>query len=33
VTWITKKNYKQLFAQKWLTKKEVCVGQYAKYCK
>jgi D-xylose transport system substrate-binding protein len=33
VTWITKKNYKQLFTQKWLTKKEVCVGQYAKYCK
>jgi D-xylose transport system substrate-binding protein len=33
VTWITKKNYKQLFKQKWLTKKEVCVGQYKKYCK
>lgn len=33
VTWITKKNYKQLFKQKWLTKSEVCVGQYKKYCK
>jgi D-xylose transport system substrate-binding protein len=33
VTWITKKNYKTLFAQKWLTKSEVCVGQYKKYCK
>jgi D-xylose transport system substrate-binding protein len=33
VSWITKKNYKQLFAQHWLTRKEVCIGQYAKYCK
>ncbi|HEY2310447.1 MAG TPA: substrate-binding domain-containing protein [Gaiellaceae bacterium] len=33
ITWITKKNYKQLFTQKWLTKSEVCVGQYKKYCK
>jgi D-xylose transport system substrate-binding protein len=33
VTWITKNNYKQLFAQKWLTKSEVCIGQYKKYCK
>jgi len=33
VTWITKKNYKQLFAQHWLTKSEVCIGQYAKFCK
>ena len=33
VTWITKKNYKQLFAQGWLTKSEVCIGQYKKYCK
>src|ERR1700751_3269586 len=33
VTWITKKNYKQLFAQHWLTKIEVCIGQYAKFCK
>ena len=33
VTWITKKNYTQLFKQKWLKKSEVCIGQYAKYCK
>ncbi|HEU5477822.1 MAG TPA: substrate-binding domain-containing protein [Gaiellaceae bacterium] len=33
VTWITKKNYKQLFTQHWLTKKEVCIGQYKKFCK
>jgi D-xylose transport system substrate-binding protein len=33
ITWITKKNYKSLFAQHWLTKSEVCVGQYKKYCK
>jgi len=33
VKWITKKNYKQLFTQKWLTRGEVCVGQYKKYCK
>jgi D-xylose transport system substrate-binding protein len=33
VTWITKKNYKQLFTQHWLTKSEVCIGQYKKYCK
>ena len=33
VTWITKKNYKQLFTQKWLSRSEVCVGQYKKYCK
>jgi D-xylose transport system substrate-binding protein len=33
ITWITKKNYKQLFAQKWLSKSQVCIGQYAKYCK
>jgi D-xylose transport system substrate-binding protein len=33
VQWITKANYKQLFAQGWLKKSEVCVGQYAKYCK
>ncbi len=33
VQWITKKNYKQLFAQHWLKKSEVCIGQYAKYCK
>ncbi|HET9115163.1 MAG TPA: substrate-binding domain-containing protein [Gaiellaceae bacterium] len=33
VTWITKKNYKQLFVQRWLTKSQVCIGQYKKYCK
>jgi D-xylose transport system substrate-binding protein len=32
VTWITKKNYKTLFAQHWLKKSEVCIGQYKKYC-
>jgi D-xylose transport system substrate-binding protein len=32
VTWITKKNYTTLFAQKWIKKSDVCVGQYAKYC-
>jgi D-xylose transport system substrate-binding protein len=33
VTWITKKNYKQLFKQHWLKKSAVCSGQYKKYCK
>jgi D-xylose transport system substrate-binding protein len=33
VTWITKKNYQQLFTQHWLKKSEVCIGQYKKYCK
>jgi len=33
VTWITKKNYKTLFTQKWLKPSEVCIGQYKKYCK
>ena len=33
VTWITKKNYKQLFTQHWLKKSEVCIGQYKKFCK
>ena len=33
VTWITKKNYKQLFAQHWLSKSQVCIGQYKKFCK
>jgi D-xylose transport system substrate-binding protein len=33
VKWITKKNYKQLFKQHWLTRGEVCSGQYKKYCK
>ncbi|MFL5959029.1 MAG: substrate-binding domain-containing protein [Gaiellaceae bacterium] len=33
VTWITKKNYTQLFKQHWLSRSEVCIGQYKKYCK
>ena len=33
VVWITKKNYQTLFKQKWLKKSDVCIGQYAKYCK
>jgi D-xylose transport system substrate-binding protein len=33
VQWITKANYKQLFSQGWLKKSEVCVGQYAQFCK
>jgi D-xylose transport system substrate-binding protein len=33
VQWITKANYKQLFTQHWLTKSEVCIGLYKKYCK
>ena len=33
VTWITKKNYTTLFKQHWLKKSDVCVGQFAKYCK
>jgi D-xylose transport system substrate-binding protein len=30
---ITKANYTRLFKDKFLKKSEVCVGQYAKYCK
>ena len=30
--WITKKNYKLLFKEKFLKKSQVCVGQYAQYC-
>jgi D-xylose transport system substrate-binding protein len=33
VTWITKANYTTLFTDKWLKKSDVCIGQYAKYCK
>jgi D-xylose transport system substrate-binding protein len=33
VQWITKANYKQLFSQGWLKKSEVCIGEYAQYCK
>ena len=31
--WITKKNYKLLFKEGFVKKSQVCVGQYAKYCK
>ena len=31
--WITKKNYTKLFTDGFLKKSQVCVGQYAKYCK
>jgi D-xylose transport system substrate-binding protein len=31
--WITKANYKLLFKDKFLKRSQVCVGQYAKYCK
>jgi D-xylose transport system substrate-binding protein len=31
--WITKKNYTKLFTDKFLKKSQVCVGQYAQYCK
>jgi D-xylose transport system substrate-binding protein len=31
--WITKKNYTLLFTDGFLKKSQVCVGQYAKYCK
>ena len=33
VVWITKSNYTRLFTDKFLKKSEVCIGQYAKYCK
>ena len=33
VVWITKANYKRLFTDKFLKKSDVCVGQYAKFCK
>jgi len=33
VVWITKANYKRLFTDKFLKKSDVCVGDYAKYCK
>jgi D-xylose transport system substrate-binding protein len=32
VTWITKKNYTQLFTQGFLKKSQVCVGDYKQYC-
>jgi D-xylose transport system substrate-binding protein len=31
--WITKANYKLLFKEGFLKRKQVCNGQYAKYCK
>jgi D-xylose transport system substrate-binding protein len=31
--WVTKKNYKLLFTDGFLKKKQVCIGVYAKYCK
>jgi len=31
--WITKANYKLLFKDKFLRRNQVCIGQYAKYCK
>jgi D-xylose transport system substrate-binding protein len=31
--WITKTNYKLLFTEGFVKKSQVCVGQYAKYCK
>jgi D-xylose transport system substrate-binding protein len=31
--WVTKANYKILFTDKFLKRSQVCIGQYAKYCK
>jgi D-xylose transport system substrate-binding protein len=31
--WVTKKNYKLLFKDGALKRSQVCIGQYAKYCK
>jgi len=33
VVWITKANYTRLFTDKFLKKSDVCIGQYAQYCK
>ena len=33
VKWITKSNYKQLFAQGWLKRSDVCIGTFKQYCK
>jgi len=33
VIWITKTNYKRLFTDHFLKRSDVCVGQYAKFCK
>jgi len=32
-TWVTKKNYKQLFTSGTLKKSQVCIGEYKKLCK
>jgi D-xylose transport system substrate-binding protein len=31
--WVTKANYKLLFTEGFLKRSQVCIGQYAKYCK
>jgi len=31
--WITKANYKTLFADNWVKRNQVCIGAYKKYCK
>jgi D-xylose transport system substrate-binding protein len=33
VVWITKANYTRLFTDKFLKKSDVCIGQYAQFCK
>ena len=33
VVWITKANYTRLFTDKFLKKSQVCIGDYAQYCK
>ena len=33
VIWITKANYQRLFTDKFLKKSDVCIGDYAQYCK
>jgi D-xylose transport system substrate-binding protein len=33
VIWITKANYQRLFTDGFLKKNQVCIGQYAQYCK
>ena len=32
VTWITKSNVNKLYADKFIAKKDVCVGEFKKYC-
>jgi D-xylose transport system substrate-binding protein len=31
--WITKRNYKRLFREGFVKRSQVCIGEYAKYCK